>query len=105
MKAAKELQIDGLQEKGNTEDNVDTVGNDPQMNTNHSRDHEAPFIQEETYYNKERKVENDPHDITIYHEAHSDPSVVTFQNLGFEKQDDGKYSCGKCNYQTINLAQ
>merc|ERR1711983_85135 len=29
LKAAKELQIDGLQERGDIEDNVDYVGNDP----------------------------------------------------------------------------
>ena len=100
MKAAKELQIDGLQEKGNTEENVDTVENYPQINTSYSRDHAAPFIQEETFYEKEIKVENIQDDNTLYNEANDASSVVAFQNLDFEKQDDGTYSCGKCKYQT-----
>ena len=47
MKAAKELQIDGLQGKGNDEDNLDdTVENYPKMNNSYSRHHEISFIQE-----------------------------------------------------------
>ena len=98
MKAAKELQIDGLQGKGNIEDNVDPAENYPQINTSYSRDNEPPFIREKNYYDKERKVENSQHDIGLFVEANDAPNVVAFQNLDFEKQDDGKYSCGK--YQT-----
>merc|ERR1711983_353135 len=93
LKAAKELQVDGLQGKGNDKDNDDTIGNYPQTNTSYSRDHETSFIQEETYYDDERKVDNSHHDIGLYVEANDAPNVVAFQNLDFERQDDAKDSC------------
>merc|ERR1712098_575643 len=61
MKAAKELQIDGLQERGIIEENVDTVGDYLLTNNSYSR--------EETYYDGELKGGKSQHDITLYNEA------------------------------------
>ena len=115
MKAAKELEIDCLQERvidclqervnGDDLFDFNTIDNNPQISTSYSMDIETPVTnRKDLYDDKECKIGNSQQNITPYHGAKNAPNVVAFQNLDFEKQADGKYSCGKCTYQSLILS-
>ena len=93
MKAAADLQIEGLQERETVvEDNHKNIDKIQNLKTNN----EYYDLEDENAYHKQET--NYPvYDVEVYQEP-TDSSEFKIRN--FERKEDGYYSCDECEYKT-----
>ena len=89
MKAAVELQIEGLQENKVAEDIV-----------NHQE--LKIYEHEDSYYQPETKDQE--FDVTLNQNVNNSvDDLYHFKTQNFERKDDGNYMCDECEYKTTSL--
>ena len=105
MKAAADLQIEGLQEKKNVEDIQDSIANyqdtmanqtlsDKLLDSNHDVQYLDSNIDEPN-----NKIQY--FDVALDQETDYSSTMPDFKIGNFEKNEDGSYSCDKCEYKNI----
>jgi len=98
MKAAQDLQVEGLQEKRKEESMKyyqDTKNNDEECH--------RVKTQEKSYSGYETKRNHESFELALYQEPFESPSFISLQNSHFEKNADGTYFCDECDHQTTNV--
>jgi len=102
MKAAEDLQIEGLQEKNKSPNKFELTVEYGHTNTNsvYSGYNEILLTDDDILYDMDTHTENSQHDRELDHKTNMSSNIGPLQNSTFEKKSDGKYSCPKCEYQT-----
>ena len=98
MKAAQDLQVEGLQQKKNDESvkHYQDIKNNDEI-------HHGFEAQQKSYSKKEIKYNHESFDVALYQEPLESPSLINLQTSNFEKNGDGSYFCDECDHQTTNV--
>ena len=94
MKAATELQIEGLQENKITDDNQEHIDSDHHDRTYQTQDNDGEYS-----YSGSQPI---PKELGVtLHQESNNPSTLLHLNIGnFERNYDGKFCCDECDYKT-----
>ena len=99
MKAAKDLEIEGLQEKKN---GPELNGEYIHANSDYSGYDEMLPTYDDSVYEIENKNEKGQYVQEKDYKSDIPSNVGALQNVSFEKRSDGKYSCTECEYQAMH---
>ena len=90
MKAAADLEVEGLKEYKSHEESHEDVVNYEELNTN-----------EDSYYQHETKHKQ--FDLAVYENTNDSSNVLpNFRTGHLERNENGSYSCDECEYKTVN---
>ena len=92
MKAAAELQIEGLQENKISDDNHEHIDNDQ-----HDQTYQT-LVHDDEYSHSYSEPKPKEFDVALHQEFNDSSTLQHIAN--FERNADGKFCCNECEYKT-----
>ena len=94
MKAATELQIEGLQENNIADDNQEHIDDDQHDRTYQTLDNDHEF----SYFGSQPTPKE--FEVALHQESNDSSTLHHLSFANFERNADGKFCCDECEYKT-----